>query len=172
VYEHIITRLSALSRPAPPAPRLAAYERLAQRAHGVQTEHRRLRRNIPLAEDLAALDEKAINPKVELVALPLVGTVISQGRLLRDMLDSTLLDVTLARRAAHKALVGPDHAFTSAMQDFVKYTDLAEASNRHIESVITGIQRVLDKLEALGEAIVATESYIPPRPNEPFIASR
>jgi hypothetical protein len=169
--EALVERLTHLSRPTPAAPRQRAYDVAMARATATMTEFRRLKRfHTTLVSDLARLDQRALLARIPLALAPLVGTLLASARTVQAMLDGELIDLRDATRAAWTALVGPEANHVSTLQQVEKFTKLAEDTASAITTQMSGITKLLAKLE--GVELEADTTPIPPPANQPFIPSR
>jgi hypothetical protein len=167
---NIIETIIALSTQPPLPARVAAREPLVHRANAVEAQVRRLRgRFYDMAEDLSLADTKVLSTKVTLAMFPLVASLVTNGRRLRDLLDADLLDLRDARRATRTALSGPEPAFVSSMQQFEKFVKLGESHVDTIGSTVVGVERALARLA--GADFVSTALVIPPLSNAPSIST-
>lgn len=166
----VVDTLLQLSRPAPAPERVATFQQILARAGDIQAQFATARdEHYALAELVATLVMRALIPKVEPAAYPMVGKLYHAGVALRDHLDGDVRDLRVGVRAAREALVGPAYLFTSAMQVLERDLERYEGAIKRMAVLAKVAESALDTLAAT--AFVSTEFVVPPMNNQPAITA-
>jgi hypothetical protein len=125
----------------------------------------------PLAEQLARLDPKKLQPRLVPAYHNLVARVQTNAMALRDRFDHLdTPDLTGARRAAVAARA--DSEFASTSQLLERETARFVASVEYARDLTEKLKKDLTTLESAGDAIYSDEFTVPPMVSRPFIAAR
>jgi hypothetical protein len=158
----ILSTFTAIASPALPADRALTVEPLLARATAVRARLAAARdTHLDLAQTLTTIDVKKLQPRIKAEFWPKVGTMLSNGRVLRDLLDAARDGLRDAARAITSTRT--ENEFVAAVRVVEQSVKDAEGSAAAIDDLAT---KILATLDTLDESCLSEAYVVPPAPTK------
>jgi hypothetical protein len=158
----ILSILESLASTKLPADKLATFEPMADRAAAVTARHVAARaEHLATAERIASISSKQLQPRIKPDSWPLVGSLLTAGRELKDTLDGELHEVRDGVRAVRSARTNSE--FESSFRQLEKSVKNAENTAGVADRLAARVTELLARIE---ESVLSASYVVPPAPGE------